>query len=918
MNKTNELAYLLDNEKPLFVAITETKLDSSVDDTSIVRNSNYVIVRKDRNRHGGGVALIIHKKITCFRVLEHDLVGESVFVDMILRNCVVRVGVCYRPPNPDDLDKLQRDISLATDENHTCIIVGDFNLNTVNWNTATALDRSQLSFALHLYGLGFEQYVTEPTRYNPPRILDLVLSNENNLVFNVDVGPKFATSDHCTVNFLMNLAIDNPPIPSPRRNFIRANYYEIECFFLSVNWELNFWGSITDNLRPVHQFWDFFYSTVIFAIDSFVPWMDAKDRGFLWPTHVKNLQCRRINAWKSWTRYMDPFAELEFDRLTHAVKKAETDFLKKLEAQVLKSKNSKRFYSFVNSRTKFRPTIPVLRDSVGNFVSSDIEKANLLNNHFSSVFLVDNGLIPYVLPSPVKATLSTVTFDVEKVYLALRHQGTGFASGPDEIPPIFIKKCAFGLALPLSIIFDASMQSGVLPAQWSLANVVALYKKKGNSSDPASYRDISLLSVFCKTMESIIVREMMRYCTQNELISSAQFAYLSNKGTVTQLLSCFNDFTKSIDQNRCVDIIYIDIQKAFNSVSHEKLILKLRSIGVLDPLLSWIKAFLSDRMQRVRINEYFSQWCDLSSGVPQGSVLGPLLFILFINDLTDVVNYCSVKLYADDAKLYLSFDRDETPDHLKDDLAAVAEWADTWQLTIAFHKCYVMHLGHSNPKTTYGIGGVDFPSVDSVKDLGVTFSSSLKFSEHCGLIAKKAFYHVNLIFRNFISRDPAFLTAMFSTYVRPHLEYGSAVWNPHLLGDIRQVESVQRSFTRRVVQDPSIPYIERLVVLDMETLEFRRLCFDLTIVYKIIHGIAGVHPEEFFDFSESTRTRGHSLKLRVMLSRLNCRKFSFALRIVAPWNSLPESVVTAKNAKIFASRLSDCGDALSGFLKWKP
>ena len=265
VNKTHELAYLLDTEEPAVVAITETKLDDSIDDTSVMWNHKYVLLRKDRNRHGGGVALLLKKSISYVRLFEDSLIGESLFVDLISDDDeVVRIGVCYRTQNQAALENIKHDITLANDEGHTCIVVGDFNLPSVSWPTLTGTERSHVDFATYLCGLGFEQHVMDPTRYNPPNILDLVLCNEYNVVYNVDVGAKFASSDHCAISFVFSFC-EGEEVQIPRRKYVGADYNQINELLASVNWQNLFWGNISPDTLPVKSFWDRFTDIITYS-----------------------------------------------------------------------------------------------------------------------------------------------------------------------------------------------------------------------------------------------------------------------------------------------------------------------------------------------------------------------------------------------------------------------------------------------------------------------------------------------------------------------------------------------------------------------------------------------------------------------------------------------------------------------------
>ena len=267
----------------------------------------------------------------------------------------------------------------------------------------------------------------------------------------------------------------------------------------------------------------------------------------------------------------------------------------------------------------------------------------------------------------------------------------------------------------------------------------------------------------------------MDHLDRNSLISKAQHGFLSGKSTQTQLLECINDWTKSIDNKESIDVFYLDISKAFDTVSHPKLLKKLKCFGISGYILNWITDFLSSRKQFVSVKNSDSNYANVESGVPQGSVLGPILFLLYINDLAMVAKHCSLKMFADDTKIYFKCDKSVDRTILEIELELIFEWAKVNQLSIALQKCFVLHLGPSNPKNQYVINNISLMSEKFVKDLGVYVSESAHFNVHISKICSKAYHMVNLIFRAFVCRDPKFLISMFNIYVRSTLEYNSCV-----------------------------------------------------------------------------------------------------------------------------------------------
>ena len=292
---------------------------------------------------------------------------------------------------------------------------------------------------------------------------------------------------------------------------------------------------------------------------------------------------------------------------------------------------------------------------------------------------------------------------------------------------------------------------------------------------------------------------MINYLTSNRLLSTKQHGFLTRRSTLTQLMLSTNDWYKAVDDGSSVDVIFLDLAKAFDSVSHKKLIKKLEFYGIGGKLYLWLQAFLTNRYQRVRVGDEFSQWSPVTSGVPQGSVLGPLLFLLYVNDMCDVVQHSSIYMYADDTKLYMSYQQIEYCQIFQNDLNSIYNWTKTWQLKINVSKCSVMHIGRRNPKSHYYIGNEILNVSVTERDLGIFVSNNLMFSEHCSKIASKASQRIGLLLHAFVPRDLDFLIRMFKIYIRPILEYNSCVWSPRWLKDVDLIESVQRSFTRRII-----------------------------------------------------------------------------------------------------------------------
>ena len=414
-----------------------------------------------------------------------------------------------------------------------------------------------------------------------------------------------------------------------------------------------------------------------------------------------------------------------------------------------------------------------------SFLFSDEDKSNLLNKYFESVFTKDDGIVP---PFPSRIPLnnpgiSDVTITphiINKILIKLK---TNSAAGPDCLPPIFFHHAAASMQYPLSILFRSLIDLHSLPSEWKTSVITPKFKK-GSPSDPANYRPIALTCTCCKILESLISSELNQYLLEHKLITPHQHGFLKRHSTSTNLLESINDWSISISNRKSVNIAYIDYKSAFDCISHRKLMIKLSSYGINGNLYLWIEAFLTNRSQSVKVNSFLSTPCPVSSGVPQGSVLGPLLFSCFINDVTDQLDPTAfTKLFADDIKLYTSFSN-ISPSILQSQLDIIQSWSSLWQLRISHSKCNILTIGPHQQPTNFVTDNIHIAHADHVCDLGVTIDSQLKFRKHINNIVSKANQRKSLILRSFLSRNPANLIRAFKVYIRPLLEYASTTWSP--------------------------------------------------------------------------------------------------------------------------------------------
>lgn len=361
-----------------------------------------------------------------------------------------------------------------------------------------------------------------------------------------------------------------------------------------------------------------------------------------------------------------------------------------------------------------------------------------------------------------------------------------------------------------------------------------------------------------------------------------------------------------MDQGGSFDAVYLDFAKAFDSVPHMRLLRKLQASNVAGRILQWIEAFLVNRRQRVVIKGSHSEWLPVISGVPQGSVLGPVLFVIYINDLPDEVK-SKIFLYADDTKVVQQMNNDEDRLGLQKDLDKLCEWSKTWQLKFNVGKCKVMHFGYSNPHYGYTMEGRELQEVNNEKDLGVLIDDKLMFSSHVATAVAKANRLLGLIKRCFHNVDMKTLRLLFVSIVRPHLEFANVVWHPRFKRDMKMIEQVQHRATRIIPELRKLSYEERLRRLQLPSLVYRRLRGDVIEVYKYLHGAYAINGDSFLRLMEprSMVTRGHEYKLLKARVNTRIRENYFAARVVDCWNRLPAEIVCASSLNVFKNKLDE-------------
>ncbi|MFI5406894.1 MAG: RNA-directed DNA polymerase, partial [Nitrososphaerales archaeon] len=699
-------------------------------------------------------------------------------------------------------------------------------------------------------------------------------------------------------------------------NYSKGNYVGF-CEFMDRNW-----SEVFQSCGDIDSSWNEFKTVLADGMTKFIP--KCKNNSWkkkdCWQRPIsRNLKNLINKKHRLWTRYQETKqkeAEREYKRVRNSVRNETRKLTRKEQLIVAQSckTNPKKFWKHIRSKTKTRSLVGDLKVIQPNgsvsVVSEDIDKCKAFSEYLSNIYTSEppGDFETLELRFPL-LSMPELIIDESDIKNRLAKLKTDKSPGSDSIHPRVLCELSEQICGALKYMFELSVNTGVLPSDWK-NSIVSVLHKKGSKADLSNYRPISLTSIICKLLESIIRDHIMNYFTCNKFFSSRQFGFIKNRSTTIQMMKVMDLWTAQLERGGQIDVIYTDFEKAFDKVPHKRLISKLRSYCVDERLISWIEGFICYRSSQVRINGKCSDWKTVSSGIPQGSVLGPLLFVIYINDLPLSCNSKGeLFLFADDAKLFNHISCIEDSVQLLEGCQLLQDWCEKWLMKLNINKCKVLSIGHKPSKDfKYGFSTVDsgfteLEHVNVIKDLGVTVDSDLSFVTHINEKVNKAFQMIGLINRNFINIDRVTFLLLYKSMIRSHLEYAHAVWSPYKSFIIENLEKVQKRATKLVFCCKKLSYQQRLEYLQLPTLKFRRLRGDMIETYKILNRKYDPDITPKLQLSRNAITRGNSLKLDVERTRYDLRKYSFSPRVVNLWNSLPDSIILSDNVNCFKNSL---------------
>ena len=914
MNKLAQLQELVAVHRAQLVAITETWLTAAVLDGEILP-PRFCIHRRDRSdldpdKQGGGVLIAVDERLPSKRRRDLEPLCEVVVCELMPKGAPsVAVVLCYRPPN-NDLNVFNRLIeqclfNISREFSQICLL-GDFNLPNINWQQPSNCIRngSTSDFIQLMYSYALCQVNFVPSNVFD-NVIDLIFSNTVDFIFDISGSLDDFPSDHSVLYFKMRLCHVVNSMPSR----VVYNYKLCDCDGFIQDFQSTPIVDVMSQCPDLNTMWNVWFNSISKSVDDNVPkitivnsedppWFDGEVKHSLNRKKTAHRKAKRVDSEHAWTQY-----RLIRNSTKTLLRSKYNHYINSL-ADSCKN-NPKRFWSYFKRKTSSKSIPTTVRN---DHTESDdpAVKATLFNEYFASVFNSTTLDPPPLPPSTNPPVIPDPVFTVEQIDSILNQLSASKATAPNDLSPAILRKFAHLVSPSLAVIFNVSMSSHTVPNEWKKANVVPVFKK-GEKHDVKNYRPISLLSTVSKVMERCIFNHL--YPFVEDTLHPLQHGFIKGRSCASQLLKVYHSIGSVLDKGGQVDIIFLDFSKAFDCISHDLLLYKLQHVyGIDGCLLLWFQDYLSNRSQRVLIEGKCSDWLPVLSGVPQGSILGPLLFLLFINDLPSVAT-CTTALFADDSKCFSEINSLNDCVLLQNDLDKMYEWSVLWNMSFNPTKCKILSITRrTNPICyNYSMNGVPLENVGNFKDLGVVIDEKLTFNTHIDQLVSKCNRICGFIKRSVGFRAPSLVKfRLYQSLCLSSLDYCSSVWSPHNVTSIKKIESVQRSMTKFILNSYDLSYVQRCTDLKLLPLSFRREINDLLFFFKCLHGSVKVDFSTEFAFLTSPRSLRSASEelLSAQPVRTECFKSSYFNRIVRLWNLLPVCIRQCESFSTFKKQLN--------------
>lgn len=835
------------------IFFTETWLSDGVSSSELFPDG-YTVFRQDRDflrtgySTGGGVLIAFKNCWNVVRLSLDTFAAMSAFIDIIgckltLRSKVLYIYVLYIPPDLSvtDYENFFEIFEQIVLHNDNIIVVGDFNI--ANFNNLTVRD-SKSHLINSFIQLGNLQQVNHVRNING-RLLDLVLTNQHCNVLH-DSSPLLGEDSHhpalmLVVGISSGSHINLPANDAARLyNFKKADFESLYRALFVCDW------SFLDRCVDVNEACYDFYSVIYEIFDRFVPLRrSSKKRYPIWYTTqiIKNIKLKS-QSYRHFIETKSDQSLFNFKQLRRLIKSqlrtAYREYLVDVERSF--AHDPTRFWSYINNKRGHTRIPGAMHCGLGEELRDPQVIIESFATYFGGVYLPGTLGQVQMLNADCPSIFIN-SFSEAEILLSIGKLKNKLTAGADQIPAFFVKDCAHVLVHPLLKISKLILNTANFPDIWKVSRICPILKGGGHASDIESYRPIAILSNFAKVIEMALYVRL--YSSVSPLLSSYQHGFIAKRSTVTNLAH-FTQFTASeLDNCGQVDVVYTDFSKAFDRIDHAVLLFKLSKVGFSNQLLQLLRSYLCNREQFVAYNGYASSSFVATSGVPQGSNLGPLLFLLFINDLGDYIQ-CEKLLFADDLKIFHSVRSGEDCQYLQCQINQLHNWCTANMVEMNINKCCVMTytLKVQPISFNYSYDHTVLTRCSSHKDLGVVFDCKLSFGLHIEQIISSSTRLMGFILRTCrVFQGIRGIECLYTALVRSRLEYAALIWCPYYEVHKVRLEKLQRKFLKFLAYKSDGIYPTRgfshetlLLRFSFQSLETRRHCSCIKFLFNLVHG----------------------------------------------------------------------------------